>query len=195
MPMDKLVVINRALAATGNNELNVLNDGSAEWQVADRTFGRAVDDLISRHGWPFARVKEDLVPASDDDNPSEQYDHAYLLPADMVHVAKVRFDGAAVTDYEIIGRYLSLDYDTGVTVEGYAMPPDASWHPQAAEILTLYVEAGVLRGLNEDFSAADRREAVAESRLMEARPRVTRENPAQNAYVSTIATARRVRRG
>lgn len=201
--MDKLTVLNRALSATGNNLLTVLNDGTDEWIVANEAFGRAIDDLSSRHNWPFAKATETLVPAAAADNPSIKYSVAYLLVPDVIHVVRAYRAIATDTgnrpilfeDYEIIGRYLCCDFDTGISIEYVTMPDDANWHPQVAEILTTYVEAGCLRGLNEDFDEAAKREGKAEARLTEARPRVDRQNPVANAYNSSTRVGRYQRRG
>lgn len=192
--MDELTVLNDALRATGNNELNALNDDTPEWRVASGAYERAIRDLISRHNWPFAQDRWDLAVADSSENPSERFDFAFEVPTDVVHVRAVFYNGVRTGAFEIVGGYLCMDVDSGVTIEAYAMPADRRWHPQATEILTMYVEAGCLRGLNEDFNAADRREAVAEERLLQGRPRVDRQNPAKNAYVSKIALARRTRR-
>lgn len=200
--MDKLTVLNDALAGTGNSTINVLNDGSDEWLIANRAFDRAVRDLASRHNWPFAKATEDLVPADEADNPSKAgYAVAYLLPAALFHLVRVfvlaseNDDPALLDDYQIIGRYLCTNYDSGLSIEFITTPADAVWHPQAAEILTTYVEVGCLRGLNEDFVEADKREARAEARLLEARPRVSRQNSRENAYNSSVRQARRTRLG
>lgn len=198
--MDELTILNRALTNTGNQTLTALNEGSDEWLVASSAFEEAIDDLISRHNWPFARIGTTLVVASDEDNPSVRFENAYLLPASVVHVKAVLVsDGAGnnvpLTDYEIVGRYVCVNGAEGIAIEGIAAPSNANWHPQATKILTMYVEAGCLRGLNEDFAAADNREAMAENRLFEARPRTTRQNPAANAFVSSVARARRGRLG
>lgn len=200
--MEKLTVLNDALLATGNNRLNVLNDGTDEWLVANQAFDRAVRDLASRHNWPFGKATADLVPADTDDNPSKVHSVAYLLPTDVFHLVRVLVsvdgdsnDPAQLEDYEMIGRYLCSDYDSGLSIEYMTTPADAAWHPQAAEILTTYVEAGCFRGLNEDFVEADKALVRAESRLIEARPRVDRQNPVQNAYNTSIKAARRSRMG
>lgn len=198
--MDKLTVLNDALRNTGNSKLSALNDGSDEWVVADGAFGFAIEDLITRHHWPFARETDTLgSPVVAADNPSQRFDYAYLLPQDALHLQAVldtAYDPPTPTDdYELIGRYICTNISTGIAVEYVVMPADEDWHPQAKAILTFYVEAGCLRGLNEDFAEAERREAKAEARLLEARPRTTAQNPAKDAYVSTIARARRTRRG
>lgn len=191
--MDKLQILNRALIETGNNRINALNDGSDEWQVADSAFDRGLDDLITRRKWNFAIATTDLVAATI--NPSEIYDHAYTLPLTCLHLKAVFVGGVLKqVNYEIIGRALCLD-ETDIAISFVAEPPDASWHPQAAEILTQRVEIGCLRGLNEDFDEAYRREVRLESRLIEAATTVDQQNPARNAFKSAIAESRRTRRG
>jgi len=192
--MDKLQILNRALAATGNTIVNVLNDGSDEWMVADMAFDRAIEDLISRHRWPFAAAS--FTPSEVATNPSERYENAFALPPTVFHVKSVNVDGYQTNLYEIIGRTLSLDTDASglVTVAYIGMPESSAWHPQAAEILTQMVEVGCLRGLNEDFDEADSRHRWVESRLIEARSTVDQQNPARNQFQSTIRDARRQRR-
>jgi hypothetical protein len=82
-----------------------------------------------------------------------------------------------------------------VSIEFIAEPADTAWHPQAAEILTLMVEAACLRGLNEDYGEARVKDSVVELRLMETRPVVDQQNPARNAFKSSISESRYRRRG
>lgn len=192
--MDKLALINRALVATGNNRVNVLNDGSEEWQVADEAFDRAIEDLTTRRKWPFATTVQNLIGAPV--NPSSRFSDAFVLPADVLHVKGVWVDGYLTSEYEIIGRTLSLTLNgaTAVRLHAITAPAASAWHPQAAEILTRMVEVGCLRGLNEDFDEAYRREAKLEERLLEAGTTIDQQTPARNAFQSTIREARRARR-
>jgi len=190
--MDKLVILNRALAGTGNTIINVLNDGSDEWLTADMAFDRAIEDLTSRHRWPFASAS--FTPAEVATNPSEKYENAWALPPTVFHVKQVYVDGYQTNLYEIIGRTLCLDATELVTIAYIGMPESSAWHPQAAEILTQMVEVGCLRGLNEDFDEADSRERKLEQRLIEARSTVDMQNPARNQFQSAIRDARRRRR-
>lgn len=193
--MDKLVIINNALAATGNNRVNVLNDPSDEYQTANPAFERALRFLTARHSWPFASTIELLVRAPDADNKSRRFrENGFRLPPNTLHVKEVFWDTAPLTDYEIIGSILSCRYDSEVYANVVMQVSEEKLHPMAEEILTLYVEAGCLRGLNEDFSEATRREQRAEALLEEARPHVDQQNPARNMYKSSIAAARRSRR-
>lgn len=193
MALDSLTILNDALRNTGNRELSVLNDGTDEWIAASGAYQRALTDLITQHRWNFARATADLVRTGDSD--SQTYDDAYALPAGALHLLAVYADGNLTQRYELAGRTLAIDATTGVTVEYIAAPLDADWHPQAAEVLTMMVEAGILRGLNEDFTEARRRDADIELKLRQVRPLVDQQNPARNTYLSRVAMARRTRRG
>lgn len=193
MALDTLTILNDALRNTGNHELTVINDGTDEWIVASGAYQRALTDLITQHRWNFARATADLVRMGDSD--SQTYDDAYALPADALHLLAVYSGGYLTSRYEVAGRTVSLDATTGVTVEYIAAPLDADWHPQAAEVLTMMVEAGILRGLNEDFTEAARRDKAIEDKLRLVRPLVDQQNPARNTYLSGIGMARRTRRG
>lgn len=193
--MDKLTIINNALIATGNDRVNVLNDPSDEYQVANAAFDRAVRFLIARHTWPFAMATELLVRVPDEDNKSRRFSkNGFRLPANTLHVKEVYYRTFFLTDYEIIGTVLSCNYDSEIYASVVMMPPDQDWHPMTEEVLTRYVEAGCLRGLNEDFSEATRRETSAELLLEETRSHVDQQNPARNMYKSKIAVARGTRR-
>jgi hypothetical protein len=193
--MDKLTVINNALINTGNNALNVLNDGSEEWRVANQGFGRAINFLIGRHNWPFATTVEEMVRLPDTDNKSQLFrDNCFRLPT-FLHLIEVYHDGAVTTNYEVLGTVLSCPFDSEMFAKGVRMPAEAIWHPMAEEVVTLHVESAVLRGLNEDFTAADRVESKAENLLFEARPRADQVNPARNMYKSPTRAARMSRRG
>lgn len=193
--MDKLTIINNALLATGNNTVNVLNDPSAEYLAANPAFERALRFLTARHSWPFASTVELLVRAPDEDNKSRRFkQNGFRLPANTLHVKEVYWDATPLTDYEIIGEILSCRFDSNIYANVVKQVSEEKIHPMAEEILTLYVEAGCLRGLNEDFSEAARRVQQAELLLEETRPHVDQQNPARNTYKSGIAVARRSRR-
>lgn len=192
--MDKLTVINNAAVNTGNNRLNALNDGSEEWQVADLAFGRSVKFLMARHNWPFAKTIDDMVRLDNAENRSRRYpNNAFRVP-DFLHLIEIYYNKAITTDYEVMGTVLSSPYDSLMAAEGVRMPADALWHPMAEEVLTLMVEAGFLRGMNEDFNEAKARERAAEELLFEARPRADQVNPARNMFKSPVRAARTTRR-
>lgn len=193
--MDKLTILNNALISTGNNSVSVLNDPSAEYQVANAAFERALRFLVARHSWPFASTIDLLVRAPDEENKSRRFRQSgFRLPQNTLHVKEVFWDTAPLTEYEILGSILSCRHDSNIYANVVKQVSEQKLHPMAEEILTLYVEAGCLRGLNEDFTEASRREQKAELLLEETRSHVDQQNPARNTYKSKVAVARRSRR-
>lgn len=194
--MDKLTVINNALIATGNNQVNILHDSSDEYRVADNAFDRAIKFLTARHSWPFATTIDELVRAPDSLNRSRTFPHnGFHLPHDAFHLKEVFYNQTPLTEFEIMGGILSCSYDSHIYARVVRMPAGGLWHPMAEEILTLMVEAGCQRGLNEDTREAMNIDLRVENLIMEARPHLDQQNPARNIYKSKIATARRTRRG
>ncbi len=195
--MDKLTVINNALVNTGNNRVNILHDPSAEYQVADAAFDRAIKVLTSRHAWPFATTIENLVRVPDDENLSKIYpQNGFRIPQppQVLHIKEIYHCNRPLTEYEIIGFILSCCYSSDISAKVVREPDTALWHPMAEEVLTLMVEAGCLRGLNEDAVEARIRMQDAENLIAETRTHLDQQNPARNTYVSKIARARRMRR-
>lgn len=187
-----LEIINDALVVTGNEQVT-LNDGTPEWQVSSRAFARAVEDLVSQHGWPFARTSADLVLVGT--NPSEKYDYAHQLPNECLLLKGVYVDGYKTELFEVYGRLVCLDHNSGVSAEFIAEPEDTAWHQQAVEVLTMMVEVACLRGLNEDFREARLRDQDIVFKLAQVRSTIDQENPARNVWRGTATAARKRRRG
>src|ERR1700744_1087503 len=66
---DKLTIINQALVNTGNNQVDVPDDGSDEWEVAASAYDQWVPLLLYRRDWKFAtriieltRIGESFYP-------------------------------------------------------------------------------------------------------------------------------------
>ncbi len=195
--MDKLTVLNNALINTGNNRVNTLYEGSDEYLVADTAFDAAIKLLSSIHTWPFATTMEKLVRAPDSENKSRTFpDHCFRIPPppQVLHVKEIYYRSVLLVDYEIMGFTLSCRHADEIYAKVVREAPGAIWHPMAEQILTLRVEAGILRGLNEDFKEADSRERRADDWLVMARPHLDQQNPARNMYRSKISAARRTRR-
>ncbi len=196
--MDKLTVINNALSNTGNNQVNILHDPSDEYRVADTAFDRAIKFLTSMHSWPFSVTVENLVRVPDAENLSRLYPHNGFRipePPQVLHVKEIYHHNRILTEFEIIGFILSCRHSEGISAKVVREAPGAIWHPMAEEVLTLMVEAGLLRGLNEDMVEARVRDQSAEDLISKTRTHLDQQNPARNTYVSKIARARRTRRG
>ena len=192
--MDKLLIINRALSATGNGTLLVGNDGSDESNAAEMAFNRAIDFMMAFEFFPFTTKLVDMVRVGD--SPMPPFLHAMQYPPDCWHLKAVK---DATYDFEhahriVNGQILTL-VDTNIKAF-YLTRPAATmtWHPAATEALTLLVEAELYQGLNEDLTSAKDKRGQAEEMMMRASGRVNQEDSARNTFKSRTAIARRTRK-
>lgn len=186
---DKLAIVNNALAETGNN-LCQEADGSEEWNVASRAYDRALPVMISAHPFNWATTIETLSAA--ESNPSERFEYAYRIPLNALHIRTVYVGGIALagSSYEIIDRTIATSSDS-IEVLYVRRPPEDQWPPLFNEALTLRVEAGILRGLNEDFDEATRRQGLAMAMLHEAKNAADQQAPGRTILKSRMAARRR----
>ncbi len=192
----KIQIVNNALKSTGNAIVNVAYDGSDEWDVASAGFDRAIDWMLARHPWVFAKTTADLVQVAE--NPSKRKKYAYAFPTNMLSLRAVFAGGNQIDEYdsfEIINARLCLDYSSDVSVEYIREPPEDKWEVGFIESLTLKTEVYCLRGLNEDYVEARDRDSLAEATLLEARSQTDQQVPRRKGYRSSLAKARKVRRG
>ncbi len=188
----RLQIINDALLATGNRELNELYDGSAEWRAAESAYRRAVGWAIGGHTWNFANHSTALgsrLPSS----PDPRFENAFMLPGDCLHVEMVFLDGVPISDYEIIDNKICSLYETGLSVRYVRMPPPGQWPPRFVEAVTIKCEAFLLRGLNEDADSGRKRDAEAFSFIADASSMSDAQEPARAIFRSRSAARRRGR--
>jgi hypothetical protein len=183
--MDKLTILNRALSATGNSQLLILNDGSDEAVAAETAFDRAIDYLMAFHNIPFATKVAPFL-------------HAMQYPPDCWHFIAIK---DAVTDERlpcrIVEHKIHVMVDTGISAFYVTRPPSSAapnWHPATAEALTLLVEAELYQGLNEDEDMAKWKRSQAESMLTRAAGRVEQQSSARNVYRKVMGIKRRSRK-
>jgi hypothetical protein len=194
---DRLTIINDALLATGNNGLNVEFDGSVEWLAADSAYRRAVSFLLGRHVWNFGSTSTALTSrllAS----PHPIYTAAYDLPGDCLHVEGVWHDNGSgaypLARYEIVDQKICCMEESALTVKYVRQPSPEQWPVLFIELVTMKVEAYLLRGLNEDMDGGRRRDGEVEAMLRETRPVLDAQQPARAVLNSRSARARRGRK-
>jgi hypothetical protein len=204
--VDKLGVINRALGLTGNNFVNVAEDGSDEWNVASIAYEDALADMMEDHSWSFATLVAMLTPAVNAPS-DDQFDTAYNFPADFLHLLWVRLNDMP-TVYDILNRQLVINAQGGppppsppnvpgvVTIKyvsaNGADPVLAT--PKFVRAITAYVMSGIYRGLHEDPGQADNMWKAADAFLQRARTRHDQQKPKRAMFNSRIAASRRIRR-
>lgn len=190
--MDRITIINDALVNTGNNEVNVEYDGSTEWQVAERSYRRALSFLLPRHSWNFGNKSAPLAGLLPE-SPHPILTKAYALPSDCLLVEAAWVNSHPLDEYEIMDNRFCCRYETGVVVKYVRAPLPDQWPALFAELLTMKVESFLLRGLNEDTDNARKRDSEVEAMLSEVRSAQDRQEPPRALFRSRTAARRRCR--
>jgi len=219
-PLDKLSVVNSALAQCGDNLVNVADDGSDEWIVCSAAYERGLSYLMEQHNWSFA-AKVSQLTASANAPENVQWDTAYPLPPDLTHLIWVRINQqedvlASVTPSPVL---YDIENVAGVVclvtnAQGGPPPPDPAVTPAAITIkyisqqfsdptfgtptlvvaLQFFVMAGIYRGLHEDLGESTNMLKLAEMTLQSARSKYDQQKPKRAMWNSRITAARRIRR-
>ena len=222
-PLDKLAVINSALALTGDNLVPAANDGSDEWTVASAAYDRAIAYAMESHSWGYATLVVTLQPSPTQPSDTD-WDTAYPIPQDLVHTLwlKVNQD---TTDAQNTVQAAPALYDIMVVggvpcfvlnAQGGPPPPQPpvapafitckyisnsgalcdvqNGTPTFVVALQDFTMAGIYNGLHEDGQRADQLWTQAEKMLQAARSRYDQQKPKRQLFNSRIAAARRLRR-
>lgn len=205
-PISKLELINSALSQTGDNVCSNADDGSDEWNVASPAYERALAAVCENHSWSWLTDVRTLQPAvnvPDDD----QYDTAFILPDDLVHLIWVRVSDSP-SNYDLLNGQLIINARGGpqqptppntpapVTIKGiFSTNSDiVNGTPIAVMAMQHFVFSGIYRGLHEDTANADKMFAMGTSILQEARTRHDQQLPKRAPFNSRITASRRIRR-
>jgi hypothetical protein len=192
--MQDLDIINRALSNTGNLTLTEQNDGSDEGQAAEIAFQRAKEYLVSVYEWPWHTLTKAPTRIGASDMPP--YVHALQYPPDCWHLRSVIDEAYGVPQqHRLQGGKIHTFSDTGILLF-YVTTPffSSAWHPLATEALTIFTEAYLWRGLNDDAGSADKRMQDAENMLARAAGRAGQQDSPRFIYRSRAGTARRSRK-
>jgi hypothetical protein len=206
---DRLTIINQALINTGNNTVNVYDDASSEWQVANSAYDQYVPILYYARDWNFATSFAELVRLGDSKYPGMTDE--FMRPADCMFLQNVwridevqRYDqsippGTRPMDgmfppklpYKVLNDNVHTRAPYGVLAE-YTPFPQANdpWSLGFIEVLRLKIEATLYRALNEDMQAGAAIEKYAEEKLKEAVSRDAQETPGKVMFVSGLWASR-----
>lgn len=187
---DKLSIINTALALTGNNEVNVEEDGSEEWRVASAAYEAGIATLLGGHDWRFATQITALSRVGDSDD--GDFDDAYAKPANALGLVWVRDADNLPANYKIVGNEVLVNAGGGVIMAKTVMrPDDGVLPPLFLEALRCYVKAGCYEGLNEDPAEARAQRSEAQQFLALARSHSDKEGTPRAGFRSRILARRR----
>lgn len=200
-PVGKLDLINRALSVTGNEPVNVADDGSDAWNVCSAAYedGLAVMMEESNWGWATKVAQFGLTTAPAD----KAWDSACIIPPDLIHIVWVRVGQnlqtvGMPTLYDILDDQLVLNRRGApivlvkYTSSQKADPTEGT--PKFVQALTAFVMAGIYRGLHEDLAEANRVFATARALVQEAKTRYDQNKPKRQFWNSRLTASRRIRR-
>jgi hypothetical protein len=214
-PVDKLSLINRALRACGDNQVNAADDGSEEWDCASAAYETWLAYIIEGHPWAWGKTVVTLPPAANVPN-DPMWDTAYNLPADLVHLIWVRVDDRPSVYQLVMGPTTSGPTPQQLYVNAQGGPPRPV-PPQTPAPLTIqyissitsdvtfatptlvlalegFVISGIFSGLHKDYAQHKEAMLAARSYLADAQTRHDQQMPKRALYNSRMTAARRVRR-
>jgi hypothetical protein len=190
----RLEIINNALLNTGNDPCSIEFDGSSEWAVAYAAYNRALGTLLEEHDWNFGTTTAVLARTGASADP--RFTDAFAKPSDALMIRTLFLGGSStpIQQWDIQDNQILCSYDGAVTALYVREPATSAWPHVFVEALTLKVEAGCLRGLNEDYGEARNVDVSAERALSKAETKTDQQTPGRNMYRSRTAAARRRRR-
>lgn len=205
-PIGKLECINSALAQTGENLVNVADDGSVEWNTCSPAYERALAAVTESHPWAWVTNWRTLQPAANAPA-DDRYDTAYNLPPDLVHLIMVRVnDRTCLWDF--------LDGQLVVNAQGGPPPPSppatpfpviikgifstksdlVNGTPTVVVALERFVMSAIYRGIRKEFKEAAAMESEAHAILQQAKARHDMQKPKRALFISRTRRARYIRR-
>jgi hypothetical protein len=205
-PLGKTEIINSALSQCGDNLVANADDGSVEWNVCSPAYERALAYMMEQHSWSQATDVRTLQPTATVPT-DDQFDTAYLLPSDLVHLIWVRVSDRP-TEYQLLNGQLILNARGGtpqptppntpqpVTIKAvFSTDSDPVFStPTFVVALTSFVMSGVYRGLHKDAGQAERMWNAGKMLLQEAMTRHDQQTPKRAMFNSRLSASRQVRR-
>lgn len=205
-PLGKLEIINSGISQVGGNLVAAADDGSPEWVACSATYEMALAYCCEAHPWSWLTDVRKLTPsptAPDDD----QFDTAYPLPSDLVHLIEVRLNDVPCI-WDILNNQLVVNAQGGppppskpttplpVTIKGIfstnADPVNAT--PMVVTVLQMAVMSGYYRGVRQDVAEAGKMWAAAMAMLERAKARHDMQKPKTAIFNSRYTAVRRSRK-
>jgi len=210
---DRLTIINQALINTSNNPVNVYDDTSPEWIVANNAYEQVVPQLYYRRNWNFATSFAELTRHGDSQYPGMTDE--FLKPADCMFLQNVwRLDD--IQRYEqtlppnvrypddtwppklqikVLSDHVHTRAPQGVLAQYTPFPQsNDEWSYGFVNAVRMKIEAIIYRSLNENLQAASAVEKYAEEFINEACARDAQEQPSKTMFRSPLFDTRYRRR-
>jgi hypothetical protein len=205
-PLSKTEIINSALSQTSDNLVATADDGSEEWNAASPAYERGLAYVCESHPWGWTTDVRKLVPSPTPPN-DRQFDTAYPLPADLVHLIMVRMNEVPCI-WDIENNQIVVNAQGGppppslpttplpVTIKGiFSTNSDPTFAtPTVVLVLQMFVMSGIYRGLHSDTAEADKVWSAAMAMLAQAKARHDMQKPKYAIFNSRYTAIRRSRK-
>ena len=195
MASSKIQIVQRAAANTGNGLLVSLDDGSETADCVATHFDGRVEAMLTQHAWKFARRASPITQLSD--TVESPWTAAWQAPTGMLALQYVvQTDSGLRVDHGerdlVSGKAILVlgAYEALTAVYTYRVTEDR-FPGDFCLALQRYMEADMLRTINEQIDQADRREKAAMLLEQKARTRDQRSSTAGDANDWDLTTARR----
>lgn len=192
-PLDKLTIINDALALSGNKPLGQIEDGSKEWNVCTAAYESALLRMLEAHNWPFGTHVATLTRAGTPSDPA--FLDAYDKPDDLLHLIWVRLNDVPVT-YQVLENQIVLNASGQAVTAKYVRQPTVDLLPPTfVDALRTYVESACFQALGTpNAGEAAHKWNRAENWRKEAMTKVDQEQPKRALFQSRLSASRLIRR-
>lgn len=194
MSSSKIQIVARAAANTGNGLIASLDSNDDVSQIMEAAYDGRVEAMLTQHAWKFARRTAAMTELST--SVELPWTAAWQAPTGMLALQYV-VDPASgiIVDHEerdlTSGRAIVVigDFAALTAVFTYRVTEDR-FPGDFCLALQRYLEADLLRGINEQIDQADRRERSAMMLEQRARVRDQRSSSAGDASEWDLTAAR-----
>jgi hypothetical protein len=194
-PLDKLTIINSAMALTGDNVVAAADDDSDEWNCGSSAYDTAISYIAESHSWGFGTQVVTLA-ASPTPPQDIAFNAAFPIPADCVHVLWVKTKTGTAAPrpvlFEIMGTasgpVIVANAQGLATTMKYisnsgSLLDSTSGTPTLILALKSFIMSGIYRGLHEDVDQAGKMWAEGDRILEAARKRYEAQKPRRQDFV------------
>lgn len=159
-------IASQALAQLRANTIGSLSDDSNEARIAALYYPDFVSDIFSRVPWSFATKKKQLL--RDVNNPLNEYQYAYVIPAEVIRILKVFRDGEVralpIRNYDIqaptTGRRIMTDEEK-CFIEYTYYPDESQWPGYFVSYAVAAFAALIAIPLTDDAGLAQQMQQLA----------------------------------
>lgn len=180
-----LSIMNAALMAEGQEEIQAIGEGSLEERTLFRNWPLIVEAELEDSNYFFTRQQHNLITRQAG---QFGFTDAYLVPDPALHVRKLwitdELGQRIQPDWIQDASYVYVNSTTGCFVETLETPDESLWTASFSLGIQKRLQALILRAFKEEGGEADRMEEKAEMQLQRARTASSKSRRPKKPYRS-----------